>query len=168
MKPFYIFLDIDGVMNDFEYWTKCKKKHGNGRVMSLQNYPFNPDSLNNLMLLNQELQHKQYATRIILSSTWRLGENDTAIVNSRLAEYGMQIYDKTSQLDRMPLNKLTSFRSFEIKEWLKTHKNPTNYIILDDADVSDEFEEKYYVKTNPNVGFNKDKLQEAIEKVCTK
>lgn len=164
MKPFYVFLDIDGVMNDFEYWNKCKQKHGNGRVMSLQNYPFNPDSLNNLMLLKQELQHKQYAMRIVLSSTWRLDGESTAIVNSRLAEYGMQIYDKTSNT----ISRLNSLRAFEIKEWLKVHKSPINYIILDDADVSDEFEEKHYVKTNPNVGFNKDKLKEAIEKVCTK
>lgn len=169
MKPFYIFLDIDGVMNDFEYWTKCKKKHGNGRVMSLQNYPFNPNSLNNLMLLKKQLTNKGYVMRIVLSSTWRLDDISTAIVKSRLAEYGMTIYSKTMRLNSLPLNKLNDCRSMEIKHWLENNKNPTNYLILDDAsDIINNFEEKHCILTDAIYGFNKDKLQEAIEKVCTK
>ena len=166
MKPFYVFLDIDGVMNDFEYWNKCKAKHGNASVMSCQNYPFNPNSLNNLMLLNKELQHKQYAMRIVLSSTWREDKISKAIVESRLAEYGMVLYDKIPESERLPLDKLNSHRSFEIKEWLEKHQNPLNYLVLDDdSDIIDNFEEKHYINTDARYGFNGEKLQEAIAKI---
>lgn len=166
MKPFYVFLDIDGVMNDYEYWNKCKARHGNGSVMSYQNYPFNPNSLNNLMLLNKELLHKQYAMRIILSSTWREDKISKAIVESRLAEYGMMIFDITPGLERLPLDKLNSHRSFEIKKWLETHQNPQNYLVLDDdSDIINNFEQKHYINTNARYGFNDEKLQEAIGKI---
>ena len=166
MKVFYIFLDIDGVMNDFEYWNECKKRHGNASVMNMECYPFNPRSLNNLMLLNKELQHKRYAMRIVLSSTWRLDDISTEIVKSRLAEYGMTIYDKTLQSNRLLLDKLDSHRSFEIKKWLETHKNPTNYLILDDDnDILNNFEEKHCINTNARYGFNDEKLKEAIGKI---
>jgi hypothetical protein len=166
MKPFYVFLDIDGVMNDYEYWFKLKEKHGNAAVMKYQNYPFNPNSLNNLMLLNKELQHKQYAMRIVLSSTWREDIISKAIVESRLAEYGIMIFDITPELERLPLDKLMSHRSFEIKKWLERHQNPLNYLVLDDdSDIINNFEEKHYVNTNPQYGFNDEKLQEAFGKI---
>lgn len=166
MKVFYIFLDIDGVMNDYEYWNECKQRHHNASVMKMECYPFNPRSLNNLMLLNRELQHKQYAMRILLSSTWRLDDISTGIVKSRLAEYGMTIFDKTPQLNILPLDKLNSHRSLEIKRWLETHKNPTNYLILDDdSDILNNFEEKHFVNTDAHYGFNDEKLKEAISKI---
>lgn len=166
MKIFYIFLDIDGVMNDFTYWNKCKERNGNPKYMSMQNYPFNPDSLNNLMLLSKALLKYRAITRIVLSSTWRQDDESTAIVKSRLAEYGMTIYDKTPNINRLPLDKLNSHRSFEIKEWLQSNKNPTKYLVLDDdADIVNNFNEENYVNTDGTYGFNNEKLQEALKKV---
>ena len=91
MKIFYIFLDIDGVLNNESYWEECYKRHENGSIMSMNCFPFDPRCLNSLMSLYQELKSKDYDVRIILSSTWRLNPVDEAIVNSRLAEYGMFI-----------------------------------------------------------------------------
>ena len=166
MKIFYVFLDIDGVMNDFAYWKKCKERSGTSKYMSMQNYPFNPNSLNNLMLLNKALLKYRAIMRIVLSSTWRLDSESTSIVKSRLAEYGMTIYDKTPQLDRLPLDKLNSHRSFEIKEWLKNNKNPSKYLILDDdSDIVNNFDKEKYINTDQYYGFNNEKLQEALKKV---
>ena len=166
MKIFYVFLDIDGVMNDFTYWEKCKERNGTAQYMSTQNYPFNPASLLNLHLLNKFLLHHRAIMRIVLSSTWRLDAESYAIVNSRLAEYGMTIYDKTPQLNRLPLDKLNSCRSFEIKKWLETHKNPTKYLILDDdSDIINNFDESHYVNTDMQFGFDIEKLTEAQKKV---
>ena len=165
MKIFYIFLDIDGVLNDFTYWNECKQKNKNPKYMSTQNYPFNPKSLNNLMILFQTLQSYKIIPRIVLSSTWRLDAESTAIVNSRLAEYGMTIYDKTPQLDRLPLDELNCHRSFEIKKWLQLHKNPNKYLILDDAsEIIDNFDNINYINTDAKYGFNDIKLEEALIK----
>ena len=166
MKIFYVFLDIDGVMNDFTYWEKCKQRNGSAQYMSMKNYPFNPASLLNLHSLNKFLLHHRAIMRIVLSSTWRLDAESYAIVNSRLAEYGMTIYDKTPQLNRLPLDKLNSCRSFEIKKWLETHKNPTKYLILDDdSDIINNFDESHYVNTDMQFGFDIEKLTEAQKKV---
>lgn len=166
MKIFYVFLDIDGVMNDFTYWNKCKERNGSGQYMSMQNYPFNPTSLLNLHLLSKTLLHHRAIMRIVLSSTWRLDAESYAIVNSRLAEYGMTIYDKTPQLNRLPLDKLNSHRSFEIKKWLETHKNPTKYLVLDDdCDIINNFDESHYVNTDMQFGFDIEKLTETQKKV---
>lgn len=166
MKIFCLFLDIDGVMNDFTYWEKCKEKNGNSKYMSMQNYPFNPDSLNNLMILNKTLLKYRAVMRIVLSSTWRQDNESTAIVKSRLAEYGMTIYDKTPNINRLPLDKLNSHRSFEIKEWIGNNKNPTKYLVLDDdSDILNNFENNHCINTDARFGFNDEKLQEAIKKV---
>lgn len=166
MKKFYIFLDIDGVMNDFTYWNECKEKNKNSKYMNMQDYPFNPKSLNNLMLLQHYLLKKQIIMRIVLSSTWRLNNISKAIVNSRLAEYGMTIFDKTPQLDRLPLNKLNSHRSYEIQEWLNKNKKPKKFLILDDdSDILNNFEDKYCIHTDEKYGFTDKKLQESIKKV---
>lgn len=166
MKIFYIFLDIDGVMNDFTYWNKCKERNGNPKYMSMQNYPFNPDSLNNLMLLTKALLKHRAVTRIVLSSTWRQDNESIAIVKSRLAEYGMTIFDKTPTKIDLPLNKIFSHRSIEIKTWLDNNENPTKYLVLDDdSDILNNFENNHCINTNGNFGFNEEKLQEAIKKV---
>ncbi len=165
MKIFYVFLDIDGVLNDSTYWYQCRDRNGHSKYMNMQNYPFNPTSLTNLFLLSKTLLKHRSIMRIVLSSTWRLDKESTAIVNSRLAEYGLTIYDKTPQLNTLPINKLFSLRSCEIKKWLEDNKNPTKFLILDDADVTDTFEDKNIIHTDERFGFNIEKLTEAQKKV---
>lgn len=117
----YIFLDVDGVLNDETYITQCYERHK--KPMHMNHVPFNPKSLNVLMELCQQIEKMNYEVRIILSSTWRLGEIDTEIVKARIAEYGLTIYDKTPYIH--------SNRGKEIKEYLKD-KNNYKFIILDD------------------------------------
>ena len=117
----YIFLDIDGVLNDEIYIMECYKKHN--KPMHMNHVPFNPKSLNVLMELCQRIEKHEYEVRIILSSTWRLHEIDTEIVKARIAEYGLRIYDKTPYI--------SGDRGKEIQEYLKDKEN-YKFIILDD------------------------------------
>lgn len=161
MNIFYIFLDIDGVLNNEEYWYECYERHKVKGIMSMDCFPFDPKCLNNLMILNQELHKKEYEVKIILSSTWRLGRESTAIVNSRLAEYGMRIASKTRNLN--------GDRGQEIKEFLNDYNHPRakNFLIIDDEvrSISKEFEEKHIIETSYKKGFDEVKLKEAILKV---
>lgn len=156
-KHFYIFLDIDGVMNSENYFWECFHRHNVRGIMSLNCYPFDPKCLNNLMILRQKLNNNEYKVHIILSSTWRMNNVDTAIVNSRLAEYGMRITDKTIILDET--------RTEEIKEYINRH-NCTNYLVLDDENC--DIPNDHFIHTNFKTGFDDKKLQEALEKVGIK
>lgn len=158
MKFFYVFLDVDGVLNDFNYWNKCKERNGTHQYMNGKYYPFNPESLNNLMLLGKNLLKHKAIMRIILSSTWRLDESSTEIVKSRLAEYSMTIYDQTPNI---MLNKRQ-----EIKTWLASNKNPKMYLVIDDnKEMLSIFDEINYINTDTKYGFNEEKLKEALKKV---
>ena len=160
-RLFYIFLDIDGVLNNIEYWNECFARHQVKGIMSMNCFPFDPKCLNNLMKLNQELQKQNYNVKIVLSSTWRLNQVDIGIVNSRLAEYGMRIFATTISLS-------SGKRGLEIKNFLEDEQygKADNYLILDDEikDIVEQFEEKHIIHTNFNTGFDNEKLQEAIKK----
>ena len=159
---FIIFLDIDGVLNNYNYWYECAKRHNNKKLMNCQNFPFDPKCLENLMKLYQKIEEK-YTPQIVLTSTWRLSMVDTAIVNSRLAEYGMEIINKTDDLGGCRDNEIENFL-------LKLKLNNTsyaNYLILDDNiwGFKQKFDDRNIIETNAQTGFNNEKLEEAIEKI---
>lgn len=156
---FLIFLDIDGVLDNMNYWEECFKRHKVKGIMSMRNFPLDPKCLNNLMKLNQELE-KNYEVKIILSSTWRLNEIDTAIVNHRLAEYGMRVFEKTGY-------STTGKRGIEIQEYLDHYKNYKDYLVLDDDvnDIIGIIPEEKVIKTYFESGFNDEKLQEALKRI---
>lgn len=152
-KVFYIFLDIDGVMNNETYFMECFERHHIKGIMSMNCFPFDPKCLMNLMYLSQYIETFDYKPVIILSSTWRLNQIDIEIVNSRLAEYGLRITDKTPNIDGK--------RGNEILQWLKEKGNNTDkYIILDDevSDITINHNEIHIVNTNFTYGFEPEKL----------
>lgn len=153
---FYIFLDIDGVLNNENYFFECFKRHHIKGIMSMHNFPFDPKCLNNLMILRQKLNNNGYKVHIILSSTWRISNIDTAIVNSRLAEYGMRIEDKTI---------FNGDRTKEIKEYIDKHYC-VNYLVLDDDNC--KILSNHFIHTNLKTGFDDKKLEEALDKVGIK
>lgn len=155
-EKFYIFLDIDGVLNNMDYFYKCFKKHKVKGIMSMNCFPFDPDCLNNLMILRQKLNNNSYKVKIILSSTWRMNNVDTAIVNSRLAEYGMRIEDKTI---------FNGDRTEEILDYVEKHFC-VNYLVLDDDKCN--IHTNHFIHTNERTGFDNKKLQEALDKVGIK
>ena len=119
----YIFLDVDGVLNNENYLVRCYNRNGH-RPMSLYYTPFDPKCLNNLMKLCQYLESNHLAPLLILSSTWRLDRDSLIVLNARLAEYGLRIFDCTEFLEAK--------RGKEIKEYLANHIRYKDYIIIDD------------------------------------
>ena len=148
----YIFLDIDGVLNSFQYLEYCYKRHH--KPMSMNHTPFDPNCLENLMILVQTIERNDCIVQIILSSTWRLSNIDYEIVNARLAEYGLRLEGKTPRIEQQ--------RGLEIKEFLKD-KNYLNYIILDDESFDIlQYHSSHLVTTNPVTGLDKDNIQECL------
>lgn len=149
----YIFLDIDGVLNNKNHYKKQHEKYG-GRFF-MQNMPFNPKCIENLYKVV-----KRFDAKIVLTSSWRKSAPCMTVLEARLAEYGLKIYDKTGDCG--------GSRGNEIIDWMFAHTTDDDaYIIIDDEpyDIEESFKKDNIVFIDPNKGFNTPKRWEAIDKL---
>lgn len=153
-KTIYIFLDVDGVLNNESYTKERFLRHH--KPMNTFGVPFDPKCLNNLMILVEELEINGYQVKIILSSSWRISDIGFAIVNARLQEYGLHLTDKTPYVN---FN-----RGEEIKEYLLDNPEYIDYIIIDDS-IRDIIllHPNNVVRTEIKEGFNDSCLEKALE-----
>jgi hypothetical protein len=153
----YIFLDVDGVLNNKKHYSKLHKKYGGKFFM--WDMPFNPRSLKNLRRIIDATGGKE-KTKIVLTSSWRGSETGMAVLKARLCEYGMKIYSITEYMDGK--------RGTEISCWLRENAKPSDlYIIIDDEmyDILDHFDSDRIVKINWYYGLTWSKAHEAIQKI---
>lgn len=137
MKNSIIFMDIDGVINNYLYCERMKYE------------PKNPD-LPFLTEMNLEMMKRivrlanETNSDIVLSSSWKavwnykdsdIGKNDM----KKMFDYvGINIIDTTPDLK--------GGRAKEIKAWLDKHPNITHFVSLDD-----DYAESYYKRAGiPN------------------
>lgn len=149
----YIFLDCDGVLNNINYTKKCYKKNGK-KPMSMYCTPFDPYNLKNLAKIVRKT-----GANIVLTSTWRLDKEHMAVLRARLAEYGLRIYDMTDNINMI--------RGVEIKEWLKSHRDIENYVVIDDEEynLSNFIDNKHLVIVNSEYGLTFGDRIRAINKL---
>lgn len=174
----YIFLDVDGVLNNKRHYSKQHKKYG-GRFFC-ENMPFNPRSLRNLRKIIDHTGGKEN-TSIVLTSSWRRSEKCMTVLEARLMEYGMKI-----KAGYMTENLENGSRGKEILQWLNAHcsvitsfyadnipcktydiSRENNFIILDDEtyDIEEYFTKEHIVHTNWTKGLTRRKRNEAIAKL---
>ena len=132
-----IFLDIDGVLNDFS------------SVASIWN-----DTPTDTHLKCLKNIVDQTGAEIVLSSTWRLGRSTRKIVEDRLADFGMKLFDCTKELED---------RATEIEEWLSRHPEVIDYVILDDECLSLERLKARLVQTTIAYGLLPTHVMKAIK-----
>lgn len=129
-----LFLDIDGVIN-----------------LDPTNYtgPFKAEeqikNLNELCL--------KYNLKIVVDSSWRRHIDYKDILYNSGLDYTIPILDKTEMLDIQ--------REEEILKYLETNLYVDKFIIIDDNDF--ELLSKYHIKTDTNLGFTRDKFDEAVK-----
>ena len=155
----YIFLDIDGVLNNKNHYHKMHKKYV-GRF-ACEDMPFNPRSLIYLKLIIERTGSKN-KTKIVLSSSWRMSNNCMIVLKARLAEYGIRL-DKNLVTPR-----INGERGLEIKTWLDNNATiDDSYVIIDDEinDISTYFLKGCIVHTNWTKGLTYFKAKEAIDKI---
>ena len=152
-----IFLDIDGVLNDEGYIIRCWNKHHT--AMHMECAPFNPRSLQNLRKIYESILDNNNSPLIVLSSTWRLGEIPKAIVNARLAEYGMSVNEITPYIN--------SERGVEILDWLEKNNHlDSPFVILDDDKFDIVCKQElvpHFVNTTYKRGLTGQKANKAIK-----
>ena len=121
MKKFYIFLDIDGVLYDWD-WIIEEVNSGRQKRGGLFE-KFKPDSMLALNMLIEKL-NKIYDVRLVISSTWR---SDLTNCIKVLKNNGL-CYNK--KVEATPFSD-PSKRGEQILEFLKDKHN-YDFVIIDD------------------------------------
>lgn len=131
-----IFLDVDGVLNNYKtggIYTITKSK-----VRLLRNIV------------------EATGAKIVVSSTWRILHESRVILKRKLGYKGIKIFDWTRRSEMLEI------RGNQIHSWLDNHKEVTNYIILDDDSDFLEYQYPFLVKTDPEIGLTKEDVEIAI------
>ena len=132
-----IFLDYDGVINIEED--------------NFYGYLENPEAIyfiNKLCLEND--------FKIVISSSWKRHPQHKKLLHDAGLDEKVKIVGCTDITHKG--------REFEIKKYLKEHPDIDKYLIIDDADFSIDIKD-HLVQTVFNIGFNKMKYEEALDKI---
>ena len=149
---FYIFFDVDGVLNCKADW--------------IARFSLNRNCLDAFGELHRALSEK-YLPVYIISSTWRAGKgdmksNDAAqyeMLTDRLLAYGIKVSGST------PIS--SKGRQREIEYYLRRNCGDTdNYLVLDD-DVSlfERPEEIHLFCTDHNTGLTRENVKQIKKKI---
>lgn len=143
-----IFLDIDGVLNG-----NCYTPENNNAGVLIDNA--------RLKLIKQIVDATD--AKLVLSSSWKEHwEIDTdkcdetgKEMNSSFADEGLSIYDKTTTHQ--------GNRKKEIIEWMKTHSDVKNFVVIDDSPFEEDDLKDHFVLTSQiRYGIDEDDVKKAI------
>lgn len=164
-----IFLDFDGVLNsaqsaqfwhsrrDQTQWENNMYRDWPGTLREYIAMEFCPISLGNV----EELVKRVPGVKIVVSSTWRLGETPETLkkILSPSKIVGDAIIDVTPAFR-------DAERGEEIKAWLDKHPEVTNYVIIDDDDDMLESQKNNFVNTDNYLGFMFHDMIKACKILC--
>ena len=149
-----IFLDIDGVLNNADDSDFHVHKGGS--------YCYSPKCVENLNLILGTTDAK-----IVVSSTWRLGQSVEQL-QCTILDMGIrgEVVGKTGSLSHIP----GVLRGNEILAWIKGNSKQlgqeyydfNSYVILDDDSDMLLWQKDNFVKTDGYVGLTLDNAQTAI------
>lgn len=156
-----LFLDFDGVLNSHQsatFWhnKRDQDKWENEMYASwpgtLREYiaqEFCPIAMSNV----EELMRRVPDLKIVVSSTWRIGETVEGLrkilAPSKLI--GDAIIDTTPYFRHKDGS--DPDRGYEIKDWLDRHPQVTHYVIVDDDADMLESQKENFVNTSSLHGF---------------
>lgn len=143
MKTIYLFLDVDGVLNNQKIIQETKKM----QIIDEQN-------LINLNKLIKTIK-KEYNYLIILNSSWQLVNENINILKSYLNKYNLKIDDYLKIDNQKNKGEL-------IIEYCDKHQiSSLDILVIDDGMIS-EIKDRL-IKCNFNQGFTEFELQKAIK-----
>ena len=139
---FYVFLDIDGVLNSQPFLREELKKRKLGKEITKLN-PKNIDALNYLF---KELS-KQNNIELVISSSWRCNMPRTLQL---LKEQGVNL--PTLPTKSTMRDTYENSRGYEIYTYLTQVNEKNNFVIIDDEwfDFTNYFNKDNIIKTDFN------------------
>ncbi len=165
-----IFLDVDGVLN-----SALTKDRFKGMMGLDERFIMNLKKL-------VDKSNKVDETKIVLTSTWRLGKNKDgndipehyAYLNERLRRHGLEIYDETPSI-KYSYDSYKGCRGREIMTWIYQHRDMdiTGMVIIDDV-VYEDYKKyslgSYFVKCDyfsERGGFIEPLVDKALKRLDT-
>lgn len=140
-ENFYLFLDIDGVLWDWQ-WRLSQLKNGNFKnACSINNY--NPESVQALNTLMDYL-NRDYNCELVISSSRRRAMRATI---DNLKNNSVHL---PHHISRTSINNSTLNRKERILEYLQNKKDNKNFLIIDNRKISfpQDSSPKYLIQTN--------------------
>lgn len=157
-----IFLDIDGVLNTWDYIGSLyllANKHKVGSSIDEYGQLFDPRCVNYLDYIIRETDAK-----IVISSTWRNKGISNLQEMWEMRDLPGEIIDVTPlTLDGEIVERyyhVDADRGYEIQEWLDNHDDIESYVILDD--MSDMLPSQNFVKCDGKFGITREVANMAI------
>lgn len=138
---FYIFLDIDGVMFD---WNYIKSNYSQDEIHGTIKH-FDPQSVNALNSMINCLRD-EYRVQLVISSTWKYNMHETLNV---LSQNGVML-DLCDNVSSTEISENPNLRELEVLQYLDEDYLKGNYAIIDDEDFNylKFFDNKKIIKTN--------------------
>ncbi len=134
MEKFYIFLDIDGVMWNWN-WRRMQVDNGIDKKGGLIR-KFKPESVDALNYLLKKLSN-HYDPILVISSTWR---RDMDRLEDALLSQGVE-YHKP-----MLCTAVDKGRTKEIRDFIEERQVGNRYVVIDDEFLP--FKEANFIHTN--------------------
>lgn len=131
----YLFLDIDGVLNHYEYYMREDKD---------SNIPYPLNEFDPLCIERLKKVLEETGARIVISSTWR--EEGESYMKGIFKNLGLP-----DDFDMTPIDFRT--RGEQVQEFLDQHSCETYVILDDDSDFLDS-QLSHFVKCSYNTGFD--------------
>lgn len=107
-----IFLDVDGVLNSYEYFKRIEN-------LNIEGIKGDVD-VEKIKLLKKAID--ETGAKVVLSSSWRYTKHGQSL-KKLLLEYGIYA-------DSTPF--IQNERGIEIKQWLSDNQNVEDFVIVDD------------------------------------
>lgn len=153
-----IFLDIDGVLNNADYYR--------GKNLATHQNEISHFDSNNIHALNRIIDNTK--AEIVLSSAWRLLKSIEEI-NELFNLVGIKgkVIDVTESLHYKNTYELAP-RGLEIFKWIRDYHKTLkggleNYIIIDDEDDILDIQEKHFLQIDDRVGLSEKDADLVIE-----
>lgn len=137
MKKFYLFLDIDGVLNNITWLKNCVDNN----LEEKGYYRFiDPKCIDAINFLIDKLSEK-FDVQVVISSLWKLQGHDycTEILKKHNLKF-------KNDLDFTPTN-FERNRFKEIYKYLTEKKQFNNFLVIDDEDLSELLNFNHFIKT---------------------
>lgn len=152
-----IFLDVDGVLNSWEWFKKLEEESYNEDFIS---FGINPESV---QLLNQIVEKTN--AKIVVSSTWRINYFQDLLNLLDRYDFIGQVIGKTDTS-----HCYDCLRGNLILKWIKDNQNVIgcnyheyiNYVILDDSSDMLLWQKDNFVQTNVETGLTQKEVDECI------
>ena len=164
----FVFLDIDGVLNSFpSRHTAMRHEDEEAITLALAAAPTFLDNLDSVI--------KQSGALIVLSSTWRIGDETKDAVVRRLASCGLELFGCTPELEVDAAIDISpeEERAIEIAKWLDKYRSDggctAGWVAIDDMDLvgngNGRMQSSNFVMTLDDFGLTRAKTEEAVAKL---